>query len=88
MNAIQHNKTDIDNRLATIEGHIRGVRQMVAEGKNCDEVLLQLAAIKGSIEKLSKLILLEHANTCIKRAVQEQDLEGYMHFVDVLSKYL
>lgn len=88
MSAIQHNIVDIDNRLATIEGHIKGIRQMVADGKSCDEILLQLTAIKGSIEKLSKKILIEHANTCVKTAVELQDMEEYDHFVDVLEKYL
>ena len=32
----------IDNRLATIEGHIRGVRQMVVDEKDCADILLQL----------------------------------------------
>ncbi len=88
MNGIQRNGTEIDNRLATVEGHIRGVRQMVAEGKNCDEVLLQLTAIRGAIDKLTKLILMEHANTCVKRAVEQKNLDEYMRFVEVLSKYL
>lgn len=83
-----HDKTNIDGRLATIEGHIRGVRQMVAEGKNCDEVLLQLTAIRGAIDKLAKVVLIDHANICVRRAVEEKDLEEYSHFVEVLSKYL
>ena len=51
------NAKNIDNRLATIEGHIRGVRQMVADGKDCSDVLLQLSAIESSVQKLSKAIL-------------------------------
>ncbi len=34
------------NRLKTIKGHIAGVEKMVEDGKSCDEVLLQIAAIK------------------------------------------
>ncbi|HPG92423.1 MAG TPA: metal-sensitive transcriptional regulator [Clostridia bacterium] len=88
MNAVHKNRNEIDNRLATIEGHIKGVRQMVADDKNCDDILLQLSALKGSIEKLSKMILIEHANTCVRKSVEQQNLDEYSHFVEVLSKYL
>lgn len=88
MSAIEHNIVDIDNRLATIEGHIKGIRQMVNDGKSCDEILLQLTAIRGSIDKLSKKILIEHANTCVKTAIELQDMEEYDHFVQVLEKYI
>ena len=51
---------DIDNRLATIEGHIRAIRQMYADNKDCEEVLLQLYATSSALKKLAKKIVLEH----------------------------
>ncbi|MEG2014665.1 MAG: metal-sensitive transcriptional regulator [Clostridia bacterium] len=88
MSAVKDHINDIDNRLATIEGHIKGVRQMVSEGKSCDAILLQLTAIKGSIEKLSKLVIIEHAKHCVKKSIEEQNMAEYDEFVEVLSKYL
>lgn len=58
-------KKDIIFRLRTIKGHIDGIEKMVEEGKTCDEILLQIAAIKSSIEKVGYSILENHANECL-----------------------
>ena len=43
----------IINRLSRIEGHIRGVKTMVSENRPCPEVLIQIAAVRGSGEGVS-----------------------------------
>ena len=55
-----HYNKALDNRLAAIEGHVRGVRQMLADGKECEDILLQISALSGSINKVGKLLLKEH----------------------------
>lgn len=77
----------IDNRLATIEGHIRGVRQMVADGKDCADVLLQLSAIESAVQKLSKTILKNHIEHCVKDSVISGDLTALDRLNEVLDKY-
>ncbi len=57
-------KKDILNRLKTIKGHIAGIEKMVEENKTCDEVLLQIAAIKSSVHKVGLVIMEEHAKEC------------------------
>lgn len=78
---------NIDNRLATIEGHIRGVRQMIADGKDCSDVLLQLSAIESSVQKVSKAILKNHIDHCIKESVIDGDLSALDRLNEVLDKY-
>lgn len=58
-------KKDIINRLRTIKGHISGIEKMIEEDKPCDEVLLQVGAIKASIHKVGLLIMEEHAKECL-----------------------
>ncbi|WP_291954493.1 metal-sensitive transcriptional regulator [Mahella sp.] len=53
------------NRLKTIKGHIGGIERMVEEGKECQEVLLQIAAVKASLEKVGYSLLEEHAIQCL-----------------------
>jgi len=61
----QDAKKSIINRLKTIKGHIAGVEKMVEEGKSCDDVLLQIAAIKSSVHKVGLVIMEEHARECL-----------------------
>lgn len=70
-------RKDIINRLRTIKGHINGIEKMVDEGKECSDVLLQITAIKSSIEKVGLLIIEDHAKTClIKDDLSSEDAEN------------
>lgn len=55
----------VQNRLKTIKGHIAGVEKMVEEGKNCDDILLQIAAIKASVHKVGLVIMENHLMDCM-----------------------
>lgn len=61
----EQSKKDIINRLKTIKGHITGIENMIEEDKGCDEVLLQIAAIKSSIQKVGLIIMEGHAMECL-----------------------
>lgn len=62
------------NRLSRIEGHVRGIKTMVQESRPCPEVLVQLAAVRGAIDRVSRLILDEHLTECIGRAAKEGNI--------------
>lgn len=66
----------ITNRLSRIEGHIRGIKTMVNDNRPCPEILVQIAAIRGAIDRVARLILDEHLSECITRASQEGNIEA------------
>lgn len=61
----QEDKKKIINRLKTIKGHIQGIENMVESEKGCDEVLVQIAAVKQSIHKVGLAIMESHASQCV-----------------------
>lgn len=63
------------NRLSRIEGHIRGVKTMVQESRPCPDVLVQIAAVRGALDRVARMILDEHLTECIARAAQEGNIE-------------
>ena len=66
----------IINRLSRIEGHVRGIKTMVTESRPCPEVLIQVAAVRGAIDRVARLILDEHLSECITRAAKEGNIES------------
>ncbi len=66
----------IVHRLSRIEGHVRGIKQMVQEGRPCPEVLVQVAAVRGALDRTARLILDEHLNECVARAAREGNIEA------------
>ncbi|MEL6882168.1 MAG: metal-sensing transcriptional repressor [Cyanobacteria bacterium J06643_4] len=65
----------IINRLSRLEGHIRGVKTMVQENRACPDVLIQIAAVRGGLDRVARVILDEHLSECITRAVDEGNIE-------------
>jgi DNA-binding FrmR family transcriptional regulator len=55
----------IVNRLSRIEGHIRSIKQMVEEGRDCADVLIQLSAVRSAIEKAGRVVLEDHLESCL-----------------------
>ncbi|MDB9525688.1 metal-sensitive transcriptional regulator [Oscillatoria sp. CS-180] len=64
------------NRFARIEGHIRGIKTMVQDGRPCPDVLVQIAAVRGALDRVSRIILDEHLSQCITRASEKGNIEA------------
>lgn len=70
--AHEHTHTkEVSNRLARAIGHLQKVKQMVDEGEDCSEVLIQLAAVKSALNNTGKVILKDHLEHCIVHAVED-----------------
>ena len=65
----------ITNRLSRIEGHIRGVKTMIQESRPCPDVLIQIAAVRGALDRVARLILDEHLTECVSRAAEAGNIE-------------
>ena len=65
----------IINRLSRIEGHVRGIKTMVQQSSSCPDVLLQIAAVRGALDKVARIVLDEHLSECIARAVDEGNID-------------
>ncbi|NJN29879.1 MAG: metal-sensing transcriptional repressor [Synechococcales cyanobacterium RM1_1_8] len=66
----------IVNRLSRIEGHVRGLKRMVQDQENCPDVLIQVAAVRGALDKVARLILDEHLTGCVVRAAEQGNIEA------------
>ncbi len=68
-------QADAMKRLAYIEGHLKGVRNMVEEDRYCLDILKQTHAIRKAIEKLEALLLDGHLRTCVVDGIQKGKAE-------------
>jgi CsoR family transcriptional regulator, copper-sensing transcriptional repressor len=49
---------------------------MVGENTDCPEVLIQIAAVRGALDRVSRIILDEHLTQCIARAAREGNIDA------------
>jgi len=61
------------NRLNRAIGHLESVKRMVEDGRDCTDVLIQLAAVTSALQGVSKVILKDHVDHCVKDAVESGD---------------
>lgn len=59
--------------LRRIEGQVRGVQNMIEEGKYCVDILNQIKALKNSIITVEGKILKTHLRECIKDSLNGSD---------------
>jgi len=64
------------NRFARIEGHIRGIKTMIQDSRPCPDVLVQIAAVRGALDRVARIILDEHLSECVTRASKEGNIEA------------
>lgn len=60
-------------RLNRIEGQVRGISRMVAEGRYCIDILTQLQAVRAALTKVESAILQDHLGKCIEGAISSGD---------------
>lgn len=80
-----HKKASL-NRLKTARGHMDAVIKMVEEDRYCPEVMKQVSALQGSMEKVNRILLQNHLETCVSHAVDEgRTLEVVDELMEVMK---
>lgn len=84
-----HTETkQIIDRLSRVIGHMEGVKKMVEDGRDCGEVLIQIAAVKSAINSIGKLILKDHINHCVVNAIEAGDTEVLRELSEAIDKFV
>jgi DNA-binding FrmR family transcriptional regulator len=56
------------NRLRRIEGQVRGLQRMVEEGRDCAEVVTQLAAVRAALDRAGQHLVGASLRSCLEGA--------------------
>jgi len=77
----------IVNRLSRAIGHLERVKQMVGEGYDCSDVLIQLSAVRSALNSTGLAILKSHMNSCIIDAVKNGDTQAVEDLNRAVERY-
>lgn len=61
------------NRLNRIAGQVRGIGQMIEDGRYCIDILTQLQAARSALSRVETEVLKDHAATCVADAIASGD---------------
>jgi DNA-binding FrmR family transcriptional regulator len=82
-----HKLPEVEKRLARIEGHVKGIRKMIDEGKSYPEIVQQITAVRAALDGALGVIvedLLDH----ISKTSSGKGKKAANELKDTVSKIL
>ena len=77
----------IISRLNRIGGQIKGITKMVENDAYCNDLLIQLSAVKNSIKSLSTHILENHLYTCVPKDLENGDFDTIDELISLFKRF-
>lgn len=77
----------IIGRLNRISGQINGISKMIENDAYCNDVLVQLTAVKNSVKSLSSHILENHLYTCVSRDLENGELDTIDELISLFKRF-
>ena len=89
-------RKDISNRLKRIEGQVKGIQGMVEKDACCDDILIQISAVRSAINKVGSMMIEHYANNCMgveKDSIEEARIYKYiykimMNYIYIIHHFL
>ena len=66
---------DVTRRLARIAGQVNGIRDMVENGRTCEDILVQLSSASSALTQAARMVMTEHLEHCVLDGIESGDKE-------------
>lgn len=85
---VHTNTKAVLNRMSRAIGHMESIKKMIEDGRDCSEVLIQIAAVRSAINNIGKIILEDHINHCVVDAVETGNEQVLKDLQDAINKFI
>ncbi|WP_412474285.1 metal-sensitive transcriptional regulator [Halobacteriovorax sp. YZS-1-1] len=75
-------------RVNRIEGQVRGIKNMIEDGKYCVDILTQIKSIRSALKGLELVILESHLNSCVINALKTGSSKESEEKIDEIMELL
>ena len=76
------------NRMSRAIGHMESIKTMIEDGRDCSEVLIQIAAVRSAINNIGKIILEDHIRHCVVDALETGDQKVLDDLDEAIHKFV
>jgi DNA-binding FrmR family transcriptional regulator len=66
---------NLHRRLNKIKGQVNAIDKMIDEDVPCEDVLIQINAVKSALHKAGQLVLEGHLNHCVREGIEHGDAD-------------
>ena len=82
-------KKDVMARMKRIEGQVRGIQRMIEEGKECEDILVQVRAVRSALRSATGQIMRRYPMRCQEQSVTTGDpVAQYEKLVKLISDFI
>ncbi len=82
-------REDIANRLARVAGHANSLKRLWEEGRESDDMLTQIAAVRAGLDQVGKAILEHRIEQSVTQAVERgRTEEAIRDLKDALDRFV
>jgi CsoR family transcriptional regulator, copper-sensing transcriptional repressor len=74
-------------RLRRVEGQVRGIIRMMEEGKGCEEVLIQVAAVRSAMDRIGIHVITRRMKELLKDNLPDMPDDAVTEAVDIFLRY-
>jgi DNA-binding FrmR family transcriptional regulator len=82
---LNHDKA-LRDRLARAEGQLRGIARMLEEGRDCEDVVTQLLAVRTAIERIATEVITTHIDECLVRMRPDEARLAIARAINTLTR--
>ena len=82
------NSRAVLNRMSRAIGHMESIKTMIEDGRDCSEVLIQIAAVRSAINNIGKIILEDHIRHCVVDALETGDQKVLDDLDEAINKFV
>ncbi len=79
-------RQELNTRLSRIEGQVRGIKQMITDERDCDDILIQISAIINSLKGFSKTIIRDHLSNKVVEELKNGNLETVDEIITLFTR--
>ncbi len=73
-------------RLRRLEGQIRGIQRMVADGRPCEEIVTQILAVRAAVDRVGLQILSRQVEACLQEGPGSEEVENLKRVLRHLTR--
>ena len=78
---------NLHRRLNKILGQVKAIDKMVDEDVPCEEILIQINAVKGAMHRVGQIVLEGHINHCVREAFEKGDEAEIRNFTKAIERF-
>lgn len=79
---------NLHRRLKKISGQIAAIDRMIDEDVPCEDIIVQINAVKSAIHKVGQIIMQGHIQHCVRDGIEHGDAEKTIaEFTKVIEQF-